>query len=468
MQNSELHILDLSPEGLGVAQWTRPDGLVRPCLVHSALVGETVEAEIFRTKKNKTASFAARIQSLKIVSESRVQPRCKHFGSCGGCVWQHMKYEEQLAVKEARIKKLFAPDAKILPIIACPSPWKYRNKMEFSFSQDAKGTKFLGLILQGSKGRVFTVEECHLMNPWVANTVQAVYAWWQESDLLAYYLPKNRGSLRNLTVRESQGTKDRVIILTVSGNPEYALKKTHLTSFVECCQRVATPDPEGKLTIILRIQQALKGSPTQFFEMVLAGPDHFRESVQINGKAHEFVLSPNSFFQPNVLQADLLYQTALDMAELTKEKVLYDLYAGIGMFGMLASSYVKEAIAIELSRDAAYDAKVNADRLQLANFRMMQGDVALVLEQEGLPAADVAIVDPPRSGLTKAAISQIIKLAPQKLVYVSCNPVTQAQDIKELTENGFSLVYMQPIEQFPHTIHVENIALLECISQSAT
>jgi 23S rRNA (uracil1939-C5)-methyltransferase len=242
MQDSELHITDLSPEGLGIANWLRPDGLVRPCLVHSSLPDETVEASVFRTKKNKTASFAAKITSIKSASPHRVEPRCKHFGSCGGCVWQHMAYAEQLAVKEARIKKLFDPDTQILPIIACPSPWQYRNKMEFSFSQDAKGSKFLGLILQGSKGRVFTLEECHLMNPWVAQTVTQVYKWWLDSPLLAYYMPKDRGSLRNITVRESHATLDRVIILTVSGNPEFAIKRSELDRLVHLLQEVATPN----------------------------------------------------------------------------------------------------------------------------------------------------------------------------------------------------------------------------------
>jgi len=461
MQNSELYISDLSPEGLGVAQWSRPDGLVRPCLVRCALPGETVEAEIFRTKKNKLASYAANICSIKSASPCRVEARCKHFGSCGGCVWQHMNYNEQLAIKEARIKQLFTGEVEVLPIIACPDSWQYRNKMEFSFSQDAKGTKFLGLILQGSRGRVFNVEECHLMNPWVARNLREVSRWWHESDLLAYYLPKDRGSLRNLTVRQSHATKDRVIILTVSGNPEWAIKRSVLDQFVATCQKTATPEDDGKLSIILRIQQIHKGSQTQFFEMVLQGPDHFRERVTIGNREFPFVLSPSSFFQPNSLTANLLYQRALEMAELSKELVLYDLFAGIGMFGMLASHLVKEAIAIELSADAAYDAKVNSDRLQLQNFRMIQGDVAKVLAQEGLPPADVVIVDPPRSGLTKGAIAQIAKLAPKRLVYVSCNPTTQAQDVKELKALGFQLTALQPIDQFPHTVHIENIAVLQ-------
>lgn len=456
----ELYISDLAPEGQGLAMWARPDGLVRPCLVPNSLPGETVEATVIRTKKNKRANHAAQGATVKVASPFRVLPRCAHFGSCGGCVWQHMDYQEQLRTKEARLRALFGNEAPILPIMGCSDPWQYRNKMEFSFSQDSKGNKYLGLILQGSKGRVFCLEECHLMNPWVAQTVKAISDWWLASGLLAYYLPKNLGSLRNLTVREAHSSGDRVIILTVSGNPDFALKRPELDSFVAACMSVAAPHEGATVSIILRIQQTIKGSQTQFFEMVLSGPAYFRERVKGLTQDFEFHLSPGSFFQPNYLLANTLYQKVLEMAELTSEKVLFDLYAGIGIFGMLASTLVKEAIAIELSADSAYDARVNGERLKLANFRIIQGDVAKVLAEEGLPKADVAIVDPPRGGLTKAAIGNILKLSPKLLVYVSCNPTTQALDVKELMQAGMKLKSLQPIDQFPHTIHMENIAVL--------
>jgi 23S rRNA (uracil1939-C5)-methyltransferase len=464
MDKAELYIESLTSDGWGIANWVRPDNLVRKVAVPAALPGETVEVEITRCKKKKTAPYLGSITSIKTSSPLRIIPKCRHFALCGGCVYQMMPYEEQLRIKETKIKDLFCElvhaETKLLPIIASPSPWQYRSKMEFSFSQDKEGQKFLGLMIRASKGRVFNLEECHLMAPWVAELAKAVRHWWQQNDLQAYYLPKNRGSLRTLTLREAQSTGDRVVILTVSGNPDYAIKRSMLDEFVHLCQSIATPNSNATLTVILRIQQIAKGRETEFFEMRLSGPDAFRERVKIYEHELEFFLSPSSFFQPNALLSSSLYRAAIDMANLTKDQVLYDLYAGVGVFGMVSAHLVKEVIAIELTADSSYDARTNSQRLGLKNFRIIQGDVGEVLKDKALPCADVAICDPPRSGLGKAAIAQVLKLLPKTFVYVSCNPATQAQDIRELVQAGYKLQALQPIDQFPQTVHCENIAVL--------
>ncbi|MBS0634490.1 MAG: 23S rRNA (uracil(1939)-C(5))-methyltransferase RlmD [Verrucomicrobia bacterium] len=452
-----LTITELTPEGWGKASWERPDGVIRPVTVPGSLPGETVVCDLFHTRSKKAKGLLGKIVEVVTPSPFRIVPRCKHFSVCGGCTWQQMPYENQLEEKYSTLKQLFdyIDDSLIHPIIPAPEAWAYRNKMEFTFSEDSKGQKFLGLIMRASRGRVFTLEECHLVQPWISETLQAIYKWWQEGHLQAFYAPKNSGQLRYLTMRESQTTHDRVIILTVSGNPDYPMKQADLNSFVEVCKAHA-----GDVTVILRIQQTHRGSQTQFFEMRLLGPDMFRERVKVGSKELEFHLSPSSFFQPNSKQASTIYERALALANLQPDMVLYDLYAGIGIFGMCAAQFVKEVIAIELSADSAYDAKVNSDMLKLTNFRMIKGDVATVLDDPSLPKADVAIVDPPRNGLGDQAIKNILKLQPHTIVYVSCNPKTQREDVLKLIAAGYKVTAMQPIDQFAQTIHVENIIAL--------
>lgn len=456
-----LTIDELTPEGWGKATWQRPDGVVRTVTVPNSLPGETVIADLFYTRSKKAKGLLAKVTEVVKPSPLRIVPRCKHFPVCGGCTWQQMPYENQLEQKYSTLKKLFdfIDDSLILPIIAAPEAWGYRNKMEFTFSEDTKGQKFLGLIMRASRGRVFTVEECHLVQPWISKTLQAIYGWWQNSSLHAFYAPKNSGQLRYLTMREAQTTGDRVIILTVSGNPDYPMKQSDLDSFVEVCKTYTSEN----LTVILRIQQIHKGRETQFFEMRLLGPDMFREKLTVRDQELEFHLSPCSFFQPNSKQASTIYEQALQLANLRPDMVLYDLYAGIGIFGMCAAPFVKEVIAIELSADSAYDAKVNNDRFKFPNFRMIKADVATALEDTSLPKADVAIVDPPRNGLGAQAIKNILKLRPNTIIYVSCNPKTQKEDVVQLIAAGYKVVAMQPIDQFAQTIHVENIISLALV-----
>lgn len=465
MNDIDLYIDELTPDGWGMAAWERPDGVVRPVCVPNSLPGETVRCELFHCKSKKVPGLLAKVTEVLKPSPLRIQPKCKHFAVCGGCTWQQMPYQEQLRVKEGKLKDLFADvvdsDCAFYPIIGCPEAWGYRNKMEFSFSQDLKGQKFLGLIMRCSKGRVFNLEECHLVNPWVSQTLQGVLKWWEESTLASYYPPKSSGQLKYLTMREAHTTGDRVVILTVSGNPEYPMKQADLDKFVKVCTPLASPATSGStLSCLVRIHQAHKGRETQIFEMLLSGPDSFRERITLGTKELEFVLSPNSFFQPNSWQASRIYEKALELANLQPHMVLYDLYAGIGIFGMSSCHLVKEVIAIELSADSAYDAKVNSDRLKLTNFRMIRSDVAKALQDKSLPQADVAIVDPPRTGLGTQAIENIVALNAATIVYVSCNPKTQKIDVQELVKAGYKVRAIQPIDQFPQTIHVENIVVL--------
>lgn len=381
--------------------------------------------------------------------------KCRHFGECGGCRFQDITYAEQLINKQKEIEALF--DYPVSPVIPCDPPWRYRNKMEYTFSMDKKGERYLGLFKRDGRGRVLNLEECWLVSPWFQEGLEAVRKWWGERGLLAFHPYKNTGSLRTLTLREGIRTGDRMAFLTVSGVPEWALKKEDLTSFVEAMQQAVGQKP---LSLFIRIQQAIKGQPTEFFEMHLAGPDHYREELFIE-RPLTFHISPSAFFQPNPVQAEKLFQIAASLVKTSQEEVIWDLYCGTGTFGIALAARAKQVIGLELSPESSLDARENVKRNGLKNVEIITGDVGELLQKGHYPKPDIILLDPPRSGLDKKAMAQLLAAHPRQIIYISCNPKTQAENCKEFIQAGYKITTMQPVDQFPHTAHIENIVCLE-------
>jgi 23S rRNA (uracil1939-C5)-methyltransferase len=400
-------------------------------------------------------------------TQQEITPKCTHFGVCGGCTSQNIPYDQQLKNKEARVQSLLAPflteGVEVHPIVGCAIPWQYRNKMEFSFSSDKAGNRYLGLYIRESRGRVLNLTECHLVNSWFAESLKYVREWWSNSELASFHPYRNTGSLRTLTLRESMRTGDRMAILTVSGNPDYALNKDQIEQFVQAIRKIEPPHPNQRLSIFLRIQQAIKGSPTQFFEIHLYGSDHLREELHVDGQILHFRLSPSAFFQPNTLQAEILYSKGLSLLKIGPESVLYDLYCGTATLGISVAHRAKKVVGIELSPESIVDARENLKLNNINNMELFQGDVGKVLadmsmKNESLP--DAVMVDPPRAGLDPKAIQYILALNAPQLLYISCNPATQAANLEILLREGYCLKVVQPIDQFPQTPHIENIVIL--------
>ncbi len=458
-QDVSLQITRLNTDGRGVGFFQK-EGV--PHLSKAEVLGALPGEEVIATLGAKKRSlYQAKIKTLITASPDRVIPKCPHVPLCGGCSLQHLAYASQIKRKQEYIEGLFSSfNALLHPIIPCAAPFAYRNKMEFSFSQNKEGEKFLGLILAGSKGRVFNVKECYLPSSWFAKTLDDVRLWWEKSGLQAYYMHRDEGSLRTLILREGKRTGDKMVMLTVSGNPAFALSHEQVKQFVEVVRESV---PSENLSIFLRIQQAIKGSPTQFYEMHLFGPDHIKEELHLNvfSKALKltFKISPTSFFQPNTFQAEILYSRALEMLGLENIETIFDLYCGTATLGMAASSFVKKVIGIELNPHAVFDAEANKELNQIENVEILQGDVGKVLKDLQIKP-EAVIVDPPRSGLDALALSHLIALNPKKILYISCNPATQVENIKVLIEAGYCLKELQPVDQFPHTQHIENIAVL--------
>lgn len=318
--------------------------------------------------------------------------------------------------------------------------------MEFSFSQNKAGERFLGLIIKSSRGKVLNLHECLLSPPWFAEIVAQVRAWWESTNLSAFHFHRGEGTLRTLTLREGRRTGDRMAMLTVSGDPRFALTRSQINSFIQAV---------GPLSTFLRVQQCIPKTPTQFYEMHLAGPDHITEKLHLKGRTLTFKISPSSFFQPNTVQAERLYTHALEMAG--PAPLVYDLYAGTATLGMAFAPQAQKVIAIELNPYAVFDAKYNAEQNKISNIEIHCADVGKFLSQI-TETPDLVIVDPPRAGLDPTALEHLKRVAPPRILYISCNPVTQAKNIAELS--GYQIDAVQPVDQFPHTPHIENITLL--------
>lgn len=397
-------------------------------------------------------------------SSDRIQPKCPHVGLCGGCAWQQMSYEAQIKHKEEIILTSFrpylSPSTTLSPLIVSQDPWEYRNKMEFTFSENAAKTRFLGLMIAHA-GYVFNLETCFLARPWVSEVLRRVRAWWEESGLPAYRLDKNSGFLRHLTMREGMKTGDRMVILTVSGNVEFP--QEYQESF---CKAVLSCIGPENLTIILREQKIAKGTPTTIYETPLFGKGHIEEKLEIfsGDKPLIFRIGPSSFFQPNTIQAEILYRKGLELLQLSPHALVYDLYSGTGTLGMAIAKGARKVVGIELNQAAVQNAKENSAYNKIDNFEMHEGDVGKVLTRllasPEYQRPEAVIVDPPRAGLDPLALHHLKTLKPKKILYISCNPRTQAENVGELLRFGYQLERLQPVDQFPHTAHVENIALL--------
>ncbi len=424
--------------------------------------GDVVQAKIIKKRKG---AYLGCLQEIIKPSEHRIEPKCLHFGQCGGCRWQHLPYEEQLKEKQARLDRLFGNLICPEPIIPCRPPWNYRNKMEFTFSQDSEGRHYLGLVLALGKGKVFNLSECHLCSPWFVQIVQQVKRWWEQTTLHAYHPHRNTGTLRTLTVREGVRTGDKMVILTVSGNPDYAISKKDLSSFVDIVS-IGDNTP----SVFLNIHQIMKGHPTQIHEMHLAGPEYLREKMSLFDQELVFNISPGSFFQPNTAGAEKLYEKALELADIKKTDVVFDLYCGTGTLGLLAASRAARVVGVEIIPGAILDARENAKMNGFENIEFFKGDVAKILDHieqdRDIPRPHVVMIDPPRAGLEPKAIQQIGALGASKIVYISCNPESQAENILSFLQIGYRPVACQPVDQFPHTVHIENIVVLKKINHA--
>jgi 23S rRNA (uracil1939-C5)-methyltransferase len=450
-------------EGKSVA---RLEGLV--VFVTGAVPGDTVRVRL--TKIKKTFCEAEALEVL-VPSGERTDPQCRYFGVCGGCRWQNVRYDAQLAFKRQHVVDALEriggfQGIDVRPTLGCDQPYYYRNKMEFSFGQRwlsreemAAGHNpatnnplfALGLHLPGRFDRVLDLDECWLQSELSVRIVNHLRRFTLAHQLTIYSTFTHEGFLRNLVIRQSKQTNEVMVnLVTRDDRPDLmtTLTAALLADFPEITT-VCNNITERKSQVALGDR-----------ERVYHGPGYINERIG----TRLYRISANSFFQTNTLQAERLYDTVRAYGRLTPTDIVYDLYSGTGTIALHIADHVRSVIGVESTPAAVEDAHRNAAVNGVGNCRFLLGDLRGVLAREkdlvgesGTP--DVIILDPPRAGMHEDVVRSVMNLLPKRIVYVSCNPATQARDLKMLAEK-YRITDGQPVDMFPHTFHIENVVAL--------
>jgi 23S rRNA (uracil1939-C5)-methyltransferase len=456
----EVLIENIGAEGKSLA---RVDNIV--VFVKDAVPGDVVDLQVFRKKGRY---MEARVLKYHSHSDQRTDPFCEHFGICGGCKWQHLPYERQLFYKQQQVVDAFRHIGGVeipesLPILASNPITRYRNKMEYTFSNhrwlldhEARSeeplphTNAAGLHVPGRFDKVIDLETCHhQVEP--SNEIRNFLRDLAIEKGFSFYDHRtNEGFMRNLIVRTSTLGEIMVILSVQYDQPElYELLDQVKAKFPGLTSLMYVINPKKNETLY---DQDIK---------VWSGRDHIFEQLE----GLKFKIGPKSFFQTNSYQALELYRKTREFAQLDGNETVYDLYTGTGTIANFVAPGSGKVVGIESVPEAIGDAKVNSEINGIANTSFFAGDMkdiftAEFIRENGRP--HVIITDPPRAGMHAKVVEQILKIAPERIVYVSCNPATQARDV-ELLGSRYRVLKIQPVDMFPHTHHVENIALLEAI-----
>lgn len=426
--------------------------------------GDVVDIKLDRKKHSYAEGH---IERLVRPSALRHEPRCGHFGTCGGCRWQHLPYEVQLANKQqqvvdalTRIAKVELPE--ISPILGSANIWGYRNKMEYTFSNKrwlsweqmrsgemVDNRNGAGFHIPGAFDKVLDIEQCHLQDSIGDRIRLFVKHYGMEHGIPFYDLREQRGFLRTLMIRTLHTGEIMVVLSVGEDNPE-------LIREVLDAVRAEFPQITSLMYVVnTKVNDTIGDLDVQLH----SGRPYVEEEME----GLHFRIGPKSFYQTNSLQAYELYKVARNFAGLTGKELVYDLYTGTGTIANFVARQARHVIGIEYVADAIEDAKINSRANGIENTEFYAGDMKDVLTDDfiaehGRP--DVMIVDPPRAGMHQDVVDVILNASPERIVYVSCNPATQARDLS-LLDKKYRVTAVQPVDMFPHTHHVENVVRLE-------
>ncbi|UCG27874.1 MAG: 23S rRNA (uracil(1939)-C(5))-methyltransferase RlmD [Bacteroidales bacterium] len=458
----QVRILDIGAEGKSVA---RKDNLV--IFVSNAVPGDVVDLQVTRKRKNYQEGYAVTFYEK---SPKRETPFCEHFGICGGCKWQDLNYTEQLYYKQKQVTDQMERIAGIgpekapavYPIIPSRQTKYYRNKLEFSFSNKRWLTaeelskniiyakrNALGFHIHGMFDKILDINTCYLQ-PDPSNIIRkTIRKFALDHNLEFFDLKEQTGLLRNLIIRTTTTGEAMVILSFFCDHDE--MRKALL-------DHVREKFP-GITSLMYVINSKPNDTITDLDVILHSGRDHIVEKLE----DLQFRIGPKSFFQTNSEQAARLYDVVRSLAALSRNEIVYDLYTGTGTIANFIARECKKVIGVEQIPEAIQYAETNSRINGIDNTRFIEGDIKDILSEQFLAEngnPDVMILDPPRAGVHKKVIHSILESEPDRIVYVSCNPATQARDIKLLLEK-FDVLKIQPLDMFPHTYHVENIVLLQ-------
>ncbi len=455
-----IEVIDTAAKGKSVAK--APDG--RIVFLSNAVPGDIVDIQTGRKRKSYYEGKAVKFHKY---SEKRTEPVCDHFGVCGGCKWQYLKYEDQLAYKQnevinnlIRIGHLELPE--VTPIAGCKEIYYYRNKMEFSFSdsrwltedeiksgKNIENKNACGFHIPRMWDKILDITECHLQED-PSNTIRNSIKEFAINNNISFFNPRNQtGELRTLLIRITSTGEIMVVVQFFEDEKE---KRESLLNFIK--------DGFSEITSLQYLINQ-KGNDTIYDQEVIVfnGKDHIFEQME----GLRFKINAKSFYQTNSAQAYELYKITRNFADLKGNEIVYDLYTGTGTIAQFIAKKAKKVIGIDSVPEAIDDAKENAKLNSIDNVDFFVGDMVKFFTkdfvlQNGIP--DVIITDPPRDGMHKKVVEQILHILPKKIVYVSCNSATQARDLA-LMKDQYKIVKTQAVDMFPQTHHVENVVLLQ-------
>jgi len=462
---TEVEVLETAAEGKSLAKVNE-----KVLFIPQTVPGDVVDVQVTRKRKKY---MEGRVVKFHKYSEKRVEPFCEHFGVCGGCKWQFLSYEDQLSNKQQtvvdalqRIGKIELPEIK--PILAAPETTFYRNKLEFTFSnkewltqeqiesdKEFKSRNALGFHVPGRFDKVLDIKKCWLQEDPSNDIRNWVRDYAIKNNLEFFDLRDQHGFLRNLIIRTARSGEIMVIFSFFKEDKAERIKM--LTAFQEHFPQITS----------LQYVINRKANDTIADQEIIcfAGRDYIIEEMKAFNNDHvlKFKIGPKSFYQTNSEQAEKLYEVAAKMANIQNNEVVYDFYTGTGTIANYIASQAKKVIGVEYVADAIEDAKFNAKQNEINNCSFFAGDLKDVFTDDFVAEhgkADVVITDPPRAGMHQDVVNQLLKLEAERIVYVSCNPSTQARDLQLLDEK-YEVFEVQPVDMFPQTHHVENVVLLK-------
>lgn len=454
VRKNEKYIVDIIDNGFGGEGIAKIDGFT--IFVSNAIIGEKCEILILKVLSSQAYG---KITKILQPSENRADVDCLTYQRCGGCDLRHMTYENTLELKRKSVQNLIDKglenDIKVEPTIGMKNPYNYRNKAQYPVGIDKNGNPTIGVFAQRTH-TIISIENCMIQTEISQKIAKTILEFIKEKNISIYNEEKQTGLIRHIVIKVGMKTNQVMCILVINEkeNDSKIQQKKYENELVELLHNEY---PEIK-TIVKNINNKNTNVILGQENVTLYGNGYIEDKLG----EYTFKISPMSFYQVNPVQAEMLYNTAIEEANLSKKDILFDLYCGIGTIGIFASKFVNKVYGIEIVPQAIEDAKENAKLNNIENIEFMVGDVEfafdeLINKNKIIPTA--IIVDPPRKGLDDKTIANILKIKPEKLVYISCNPATMVRDLAKI-ENAYEIRKIQPVDLFPFTKHCEVVTIL--------
>lgn len=429
--------IDISSEGKGVVKNGKDI-----YFVNGLFIGEEADIEVLY---QRAGVYFGKVKKLHVASKNRIQPKCKVCTSCGGCQYQQIDYKTQLEYKTKRVKeainRIGGIKQEVLPCIGMDNPYYYRNKIQMPYGKDRKGNVVYGFFKENSH-EIIPVKECMIEDKRAASILWDIKELVKKMNISIYNEDNGRGILRYVLIRTSYHF-DEVMVVLVTSMMNFPGQRNFVNALINLHPEITT--------IVENVNKRHTNVILGPEEKVLYGPGFIKDKIL----ELEFEISPASFFQVNPVQVEILYKTALNLIKFEEKQLVLDAYSGVGTIGLIAAKKAGKVISVEINKDASKNAKDNAKRNGVKNIEFYCDDASEFIDSyDG--CFDIVIMDPPRKGSDEKFLSALLRNTPKQIIYISCDPETLARDLKYLS-SLYSVKYIQPVDMFPMTAHVETI-----------